>query len=775
MSRFLERLRKRPIERNLRRYEKLLARINRREPAGQGAADLRPSADRLRSRAEAGESLDRLLPEVYALVREAARRTLSLAAFDVQVFAACAMHQGKLAEMQTGEGKTLAAVFPAFLNALDGRGVHVLTFNDYLARRDAAWMGPVYASLGLSVGHVQEGMDRAERRRAYAADVTYLTAKEAGFDFLRDQLVRDPAHRVHRPFHFAIVDEADSILVDEARVPMVIAGRVREPVLDPHRAREIVTRLESRVHFDTDEYERNVHLTDAGIDAVEAELGCENLHAAENLPSLTAVSLALQAQVLLRRDVDYIVRDGKIEVVDEFTGRVVADRRWPDGLQAAIEAKEGLAVERQGQILGSITMHHFLELYPKLAAMTATARSAAEELKSFFRLTVVVIPPHRPCVRVDEPDRVFTHKAAKVEAVVDEIHRAHGTGRPVLVGSASVLESEALASALERGGVYPLVLNAKNDEIEARIVAGAGDLGAVTIATNMAGRGTDIRLGGESEERRARVKALGGLYVIGTNRHESRRIDDQLRGRAGRQGDPGSSRFFVSLEDDLMVRYGIRDLIPWQRYPDPDRAPVEDPVVHREIARAQRIIEGQNFEIRLTLRRYSTFVEGQRRILQGRRREILEEKHDLAFLESRCPGRYAELRARFGEALVRRIEREITLAHIDRSWAEHLAQVANIRDGIHLESLGAAPPLDRFHERAAEAFLITREEIDAGIVHTFETASVTADGIDIAAAGLRGPSSTWTYLVNDTPFGSFEDRLFRGIVNAMKGLAGRGP
>jgi preprotein translocase subunit SecA len=500
-------------------------------------------------------------------VREAAQRTLGLRPRDVQVVAALALSRGKVVEMLTGEGKTLAAVIPAFLNALAGKGVHVLTFNDYLARRDAEWMGPIYRLLGLSVGYIQGGMARAERQRAYLADVTYVTAKEAGFDHLRDLLANEPQDLVHRPFHFALVDEADSLLVDEARVPLVIAGSALRGSSSAERLAALVTSLEPSRHFDTDEYGRNVELTEAGLLRVEEELGCGNLLAEENYALLTELNCALHARVLLRRDVDYIVRSGRIELVDEFTGRVVADRHWPDGLQAALEAKEGLPRRPDGRILGSITLQHFLGTYPRLCGMTGTAQDAARELEEFYGLRVVVVPPHRPVARVDHPDVVFTHKEAKEKALVEEIGRTHAAERPVLVGTLTIEESERLASRLQSAGVPCDVLNARNDAREAEIVAPAGALGAVTISTNMAGRGTDIRLGGPDGADRERVDELGGLYVIGTSRHESHRVDLQLRGRAGRQGDAGESRFFVSLEDDLLVRYGVRRLLPERLVP----------------------------------------------------------------------------------------------------------------------------------------------------------------------------------------------------------------
>ena len=487
--------------------------------------------------------------------------------FDVQVMAAIALHQGKLAQLATGEGKTLVAVMPAALHALAGRGVHVLTANDYLARRDAAWMGAAYRFLGLTAASVTAPLDRADRQAAYAADITYVTAKEAGFDFLRDHTVTDPSHVVQRPFHYAIVDEADFILIDEARVPLVIAGETAAPPVPYQRIAAAVRALTPGTDFRIDEHERNVTLTDAGFRHAQALLGCGPLHDPAQQLTLAAIHVALHAEALLVRDRDYIVRAGRIEIVDEFTGRVADNRRWPHGIQPAVEAKEGVEVRPEGAVLGSIPIQHFVRLWPRLAGMTATAVPAAGEFREFYGLTTVVFPPHRPCRRVDEPDVVFTHRDAKVRALAAEIARVQASGRPVLVGTASVAESEALVRALRARRVKCHVLNARHDAREAAIIARAGMPGAVTISTNMAGRGTDIVLGGGDPALRERVAALGGLYVIGTNRHESRRVDDQLRGRAGRQGDPGSSRFFISLEDDLISRYGVMGLIPRARRP----------------------------------------------------------------------------------------------------------------------------------------------------------------------------------------------------------------
>jgi preprotein translocase subunit SecA len=515
---------------------------------------------------------------------------------------------------------------------------------------------------------------------------------------------------------------------------------------------EIARRLEPRIHYEMDEYGRAVDLTEAGLARASQLLGCGDLHAAGNLVHLTELNCALHAAVLLERDVDYILRDGKIRLVDEFTGRVVEDRHWPDGLQAALEAKEGLELQPEGRVLGSITLQHFLRLYPGLCGMTGTARPAAGELRELYGLDVVVIPPNRPCVRRDRPDVVFTHQEAKRQALVGRIRRENERGRPVLVGTLSVAESERLAEALRGAGIGCEILNARVDEHEARMVARAGAVGAVTISTNMAGRGTDIRLGGEREEDRDRVVELGGLLVLGTNRHESLRVDHQLRGRAGRQGDPGETQLYISLEDELISRYGIERLIPRRLWPERRDGPLDNPVIRREIARAQRIVEGQNFEIRRTLCRYSEQVETQRRTVERMRREILDGSAPggrLAFAE---PDWYAEACARAGKEAVRRAEGQVTLHHLDRRWSEHLAAVADLREGIHLLRVGGRDPLTEFLHVVVDRFREMRERVDDDVTRTMRSIRFGADGIDLEREGLRGPSSTWTYLVNDDPF-----------------------
>ena len=739
---------------DLEPYRRRLAEILRRSRRLGTATDehLSRRSDEIRRRAAQGQTPEELELEAFALVHAASSRTVGLHPFDVQVLAALALRPGHVVEMQTGEGKTLAAVFPATLQALAGRGVHVFTFNDYLARRDAAWMGPLYEFLGLSVAVVQEGMSPEQRRRAYAADITYLTAKQAGFDLLRGFLARHPEDRVQRAFHFALVDEADSLLIDEARVPLVIAGSDQRAESSSYRMTEVVRHLEPEAHYRTGEHGRAVDLTDAGRERAAELLGCGDLLAGENLEALTALHCALHAEVLLRRDVDYILRDGKIEQVDEFTGRVVQDRHWPDGLQAALHAKEGLARRPEGRVLGSITVRHLLKRYPGLCGMTGTAQSAADELEEFYGLNVVIIPPHRPCIRRDLPDVVFTHKKAKTRALVREIAGVHATGRPVLVGTASVAESDALAEALEAAGVRSRVLNARTDEREAAIIADAGALGALTISTNMAGRGTDIRLGGAREQERDKVMALGGLYVLGTNRHESLRIDRQLRGRAGRQGDPGSTRFFVSLEDDLIARYGVERLIPRHLRPTRQEGPLGNPVIRREIARAQRIVEGQNFEIRRTLANYSAQVEKQCKMLQRARDGVLLGTESGRRFLSAAPQRYAQLCAQLGEEVVHEAERQATLFHMDRRWSEHLELIADLREGIHLLRVGGQDPLTEFLHRAADSFHEMQQGIDEEVALTLQQAPISEEGLDREQAGLEAPTSTWTYLVNDDPF-----------------------
>ena len=653
------------------------------------------------------------LPDVFALCAVAAERVLGLKMFDVQLEGALALARGKIAEMQTGEGKTLAAVPAIVWFAKAGQGVHVMTVNDYLARRDAQWMGGIYEFLGLSVGHLQQGMDADDRRRAYACDITYATANEIGFDLLRDCLVLRPREQVHRPFAAAVIDEADSILIDEARIPLVIAGGEANQEPLAYQVDRLTRHFRKFRHFTLDEYARNIALTDIGIRAVETSFGCGNLFDEENIALLTAVQDSLHAHALLRRDVDYLVKDGAIESVDEFKGRIAENRRWPAGLHTAIEAKEGLALKTQGRILGSLTLQNLISIYPQVCGMTGTAATQADELRMVYGLEVQVIPTNRPMIRVDLPDRLYETKWHKEQAVIGEIHKIHSIGRPVLVGTRSVEESERLSARL--AGIPHQVLNARHEELEAGMIARAGELGAVTISTNMAGRGTDIQLG-------AGVAELGGLHVIGTNRHESRRIDNQLRGRAGRQGDPGSSEFFVSLEDDLLMKYGG-----------------EAKGVEQDVESIQRIAEGQNLEIRRFLQKYESVIEGQRQKIQQRRQAILTG-------EMPCSSDF---------------ERLVSLRTIDDLWADYLATITDLREGVQWLSWGGRDPLHEYLTSVHALFTQLEEQLDPEIATRLEAAE--AAGQDPSQRG-----ATWTYLTTDQPFGTATERIMRGLVRKYR-------
>ncbi|SCL73143.1 protein translocase subunit secA [Micromonospora peucetia] len=694
--------------------------------------------------------------EICAVGREAARRGLDQRPYDVQLLGAMALLSGKVAEMATGEGKTLTATIAAYGHVRMGNGpVHVLTVNDYLARRDALWMEPVYTLLGLTVGWVNEASTPQERRDAYACDVTYVSVSEAGFDYLRDQLVTDVEDRVQPPLRTAIVDEADSILIDEARVPMVLAGAVTGEQDPVHAAAAQVRGLRKGKHYTVAEDGRSVAFTAAGLAAVEAKLGID-LYDEEHVAQLSAVNVALHAHALLHRDVDYIVRDGSVELIDEMRGRVAQRRRWPDGLQAAVEAKEGLDATAEGEVLGTIAVQAYIALYPKVCGMTATAVLVGDQLREFFGLEVAVIPPNTPCVREDEPDRIYATRAEKEEALIDEIKRNHERGRPVLVGTLDVKESEGLAAGLNAAGVSCVVLNAKNDDEEATIIAEAGAYGAVTVSTQMAGRGVDIRLGGSDQEDRDRVAELDGLYVIGSGRHDSRRVDDQLRGRAGRQGDPGGSVFFVSLEDDLVVRHA-GDAIPASPRMNADGLVTDDQVEYA-VEHAQRVAEGVNHEIHRNTWRYGVVIEQQRKALAERRERLLTSDVAALMLLDRMPEKAGDM----DEDLLARAARWIALFHLDRLWAEHLAELSEVREGVHLRALGRLDPLDEFHRAAVPAFNNLIPEIERRTLDTFEETEFEEDWEPDEAKLVR-PSATWTYLVHDNPFGSELDRLIASV------------
>ncbi|HEY0001763.1 MAG TPA: accessory Sec system translocase SecA2 [Actinoplanes sp.] len=695
--------------------------------------------------------------EICAVGREAAWRALEQRPYDVQLLGVMSLLSGRVAEMATGEGKTLTAAIAAYGHVRLGNGpVHILTVNDYLARRDAEWMRPVYTLLGRSVAWVTEASTPQERREAYLADVTYVSVSEAGFDYLRDQLVTDVQDRVQRELATAIVDEADSILIDEARVPMVLAGNIATESDPVHNAASLVRELRPGKDYEVAEDGRSVAFTDAGLKRIEEELGGVDLYADDQVQQLSAVNVALHAHALLRRDVDYIVRNGTVELIDEMRGRVAQRRRWPDGLQAAVEAKEGLTETAEGEVLDTITVQAYIALYKTVCGMTATAVHVGEQLREYFNLEVAVIPPNTPNIREDEPDRIYSAHETRDEALVEEIKIAHEKGRPVLIGTLDVKASELLAKQLAAVGVPSVVLNAKNDSEEAAIIAEAGALGAVTVSTQMAGRGVDIRLGGSDEQDREKVVELGGLFVVGSGRHDSRRVDDQLRGRAGRQGDPGGSVFFVSLEDELVTRHA-GDILPASPRMDMDGV-VHDDQVDYAVEHAQRVAEGVNHEIHRNTWRYSVVIEQQRIALAERRERVLTSEIAAIMLLERSPEKAKET----DEDVLSDAARAIALYHLDRLWAEHLAELNEVREGVHLRALGKLDPLDEFHRSAVPAFQKVLLEVEARTVATFEEVDLT-DGWEPDRAEIVRPSATWTYLVHDNPFGSELDRLIAAV------------
>ena len=719
--------------------------------------------------------------EICAVGREAASRALGERPYDVQLLGVMSMLSGNVAEMATGEGKTLAAAIAAYGHVRRGAGpVHVITVNDYLAKRDANWMEPLYKLLGLTVGWVTESSTQEQRWEAYSQDITYVSVNEAGFDYLRDQLVTDYADRVQPPLATAIVDEADSILIDEARVPMVLAGAVPSEQDPVHTAAALVRGLVAKRDYDITDDGRSVSLTAKGLAGIEAKLDGINLYDDGHISQLSAINVALHAHALLERDVDYIVRNRTVELVDEMRGRVAQRRRWPDGLHAAVEAKEGLDASAEGEVLGTITIQAYIGLYPNLCGMTATAVYVGDQLREYFKLEVAVIPPNTPRIRVDEPDRIYATRAEKDEALIALIAECHEKGRPVLVGTLDVKESEALAEGLAAVDVPCVVLNAKNDDEEGAIIAEAGTYGAVTVSTQMAGRGVDIRLGGSGKDStsgpqsgppdriqagdqsdRDRVAELGGLYVICSGQHESRRVDDQLRGRAGRQGDPGGSVLFVSLEDDLVVR-NASDVLPASPHMTGDGL-VTDEQVDWAVGHAQRVAEGVNYEIHRNTWRYSVVIEHQRRELAERRERVLKSDVAADMLRERFPEETEEI----DEELLSRAARSIALYHVDRLWAEHLAMLSEVREGVHLRALGKVDPLDEFHRAAVPAFNELVPEIETRTVETFEQTQLTDDWEPDKAQLVR-PSATWTYLVHDNPFGSEMDRLISLVGKGLR-------
>ena len=757
-------------EKELRRIRRIVERINALEEEVQRRedAELAASTTSFRERLARGESLDALLPEAFAVVREASRRTLGLRHFDVQLIGGVVLHEGNVAEMKTGEGKTLVATLPAYLNALTGEGVHIVTVNDYLARRDAEWMGPIYRLLGITVGVVVHGLDSAQRREAYACDVVYGTNNEFGFDYLRDNMALGREEVVQRALHYAIVDEVDSILIDEARTPLIISGPGPKPSDLYYRFARVVTRLREGEDYQVDEKAHTVVPTEQGVAKAEKLAGVKNLYAEGTDISHYLVN-ALKAHALMKRDRDYVVKDGQVIIVDEFTGRLMFGRRYSEGLHQAIEAKEGLRIQRENQTIATITLQNYFRMYRKLAGMTGTAATEAEEFRKIYNMDVMVIPTHKPMVRADHPDVVYKTEKAKFEAVVEEIEECHRRGQPVLVGTISIEKSERLSQMLRRKGIPHEVLNAKYHEKEAQIIAKAGQRGQVTIATNMAGRGVDIVLGDG-------VRELGGLHIIGTERHEARRIDNQLRGRSGRQGDPGSSRFYLSLEDDLMRLFG-GDMISgvMDRLRIPEEEAIDHPIISRAIERAQKKVEAHNFDIRRRVLQYDDVMNKQREVIYRQRRQVLEgvdlrqsvlemagelcremldthvpprvhpEEWDLegleaalaaelgltgldlggrtreelaAYIEEEVEELYRRIGEAVGESTLRDFERLVLLRVVDYHWMDHLAAMDDLREGIGLRAYAQRDPLIEYQLEAFEMFNAMVRSIRTEVVHT---------------------------------------------------------
>ncbi|HOD97748.1 MAG TPA: preprotein translocase subunit SecA [Syntrophales bacterium] len=754
-------------DRIIKEISVVLDEINRLEPAmaSRTDAELRAKTPEFKERLLKGSSLDDLLPEAFAVVREAARRTVQMRPFDVQIIGGIVLHQGKIAEMKTGEGKTLAATLPLYLNALTGKGCHLVTVNDYLARRDAGWMGPIYNFLGLSVGVIVHGMEDEERRQAYAADITYGTNNEFGFDYLRDNMKFSLEDYVQRDFNYAIVDEVDSILIDEARTPLIISGPSEESTDKYYRINQVIPRLRKDTDYAIEEKTRTVVLTEEGIARVEKYLKVQNLYEPKNIELLHHVNQALKAHTIFKRDVDYVVKDGQVIIVDEFTGRIMPGRRYSDGLHQALEAKEHVKIERENQTLASVTFQNYFRMYDKLAGMTGTADTEAEEFKKIYKLDVVVIPTNMPMIRTDHNDVIYKTEKEKFHAVIEEIKEMHRQGRPVLVGTISIVKSELLSAMLTRTGIKHHVLNAKHHEREAEIVAQAGQRSAVTISTNMAGRGTDIKLG-------EGVADLGGLHILGTERHESRRIDNQLRGRSGRQGDMGSSRFYLSLEDDLLRIFGAEKISAiMDRIGIEENEPIENRLVSKAIENAQKRVEGQNFDIRKHLLEFDDVMNKQRQVIYEQRRKVLSgqdlwtdiegmveetvadivpdyvdekghpEDWDLMSLDDRIYQRFSlrlnlhekkgemsapeiegaitaavnsHLRRKeenFGVPLMQYIMTMIMLQSIDAQWKDHLLGMDHLKEGIGLRGYGQKDPVREYQKEGYDMFMAMIQRI----------------------------------------------------------------
>ena len=774
-------------ENEIRRMEEYVERINSFEPSMQKLSDASLAAKTVefRQRLENGETLDLLLPEAFAAIREASLRTTGMRHFDVQLLGGVTLHEGKIAEMKTGEGKTLVATLPVYLNALDGKGVHLVTVNDYLAKRDSEWMGKIYKFMGLSVGLISHDLDFDERKAAYAADITYGTNNEFGFDYLRDNMVIYSEQMVQRPLNYAIVDEVDSILIDEARTPLIISGPGEKSTDLYYVLAKVVPKLREDEDYTVDEKLHTVAPTEAGVAKAEKALNVRNLYDNENMELSHHFNQALRAHALMHRDKDYVVKDGEVIIVDEFTGRLMFGRRYSDGLHQAIEAKEGVKIERESQTLATITFQNYFRMYNKLSGMTGTAKTEEQEFRKIYGLDVIVIPTHRPMVRLDHPDVIYKTKRGKYKAAVSEIAELYTKGQPVLVGTTSIAQSEDLSAMLKRQGVPHNVLNAKFHEMEAQIISQAGQRAAVTIATNMAGRGTDIVLG-------EGVPELGGLHIIGTERHESRRIDNQLRGRSGRQGDPGSSRFYLSLEDDLMRLFGAENISSlMDKLGMEEDEPIEHSLITRSIEQAQKKVEAQHFNTRKHVLEYDDVMNQQREVIYGQRRQILHgeklreniffmieklidhgmdlfanekthpEEWDLDGLieyavdlfasegdlkKSELEGmsreevredlleaaneNYDRREVLFGVENMRELEKVVMLKVVDAKWMDHLDAMDMLRQGIGLRAYGQKDPLIEYKIEAFDMFGQMIEHIQEDIVRYIYRVNIVTQAED---------------------------------------------
>lgn len=703
-------------------------------------------------------------PALLAILREAASRTLNMEPFDVQMQGTYRLLHGDVVEMATGEGKTLAGAMAAVGFALQGKRVHVITVNSYLAGRDNDWMGPMFDFFGLTHGAIHEDLTADQRRDIYSRDVIFGAINELGFDVLRDQLITRRADQVRTPADVAVIDEADSVMVDEALVPLVLAGSEPGPA-PAGRITDLVKRMEEDKHFHVSEDHRNVFLTDEGAAFVEKELGVESLYEDEG-ELLVQVNVALHAEHLLIRDVHYIVRDGKVALIDGSRGRVAELQRWPDGLQAAVEAKEGLDVTDGGRILDQITIQALVGMYPEVCGMTGTALAAGDQLRQFYNLQVSVIEPNVPNIRFDEADRVYVSAAERNDAVVKHIVEVQKTGQPQLVGTQDVAESEELAEALLSAGVECSVLNAKNHEAEAAVVAEAGRPGRVTVSTQMAGRGTDIKLGGTDEAEHDEVVETGGLHVVGVGRFRSQRLDNQLRGRAGRQGDPGSSLFFVSLEDDVVAIGGAGEEL--QAQPEEDGL-LPQKKVQQFVDHCQRVTEGQMLDIHATTWKYNKLIKDQRDIVNDRRDTLLDTAAAWDDLSYHNVDRAAELKKQgISEEVLEQAAREIMLFHLDNEWSEHLAYLDDVRESIHLRAIARESPIDEFHRMSIAAFGELAERAVNKARETFDEVEITSEGAQLGEMGLHKPSATWTYMVNDNPLSSSGGSVMGSIVQMFR-------